>query len=327
MKFIDMHCDTLLEMYKLRSKPEETLGKNSCGVDFESMKRGGSLAQFFAIFLASGEAFERYGMEAVADDVYIKALHEIFTTDIAANAGIISFARSYSDLQENEKNGKMSAFLTFEDGRAIDGSLDKLKMYYDMGIRLITLTWNAKNCFGSPTSDDPQAMKEGLTDFGHQAVERMNELGMIVDVSHLSDGGFWDVVKTSKKPFIASHSNARALSPHRRNISDDMIKALANAGGCAGICFAPQFLDSKLSPENSTVKDMVTHALHIKNVGGIECVAIGSDLDGTKGNLEINDIAKMPLLLDALKKAGFTDAEVEAVAYGNALRVIKESMK
>ncbi|MCL1992317.1 MAG: dipeptidase [Spirochaetes bacterium] len=327
MKFIDMHCDTLMEMAKLRSKPGETLGKNSCGVDFEGMKHGGSLAQFFAVFLASGEAFEHFGMEALADDVYIKALYEIFTKDIAANAGMISFARSYSDLLENEKNGKMSAFLTFEDGRAIDGSLDKLKMYYDMGFRLITLTWNSKNCFGSPNSDDAQIMKEGLTGFGHQAVEAMNELGMIVDVSHLSDGGFWDVVKTCKKPFVASHSNARALSPHRRNISDDMIKALADAGGCMGICFVPQFLDSKMSTENSTVKDMVAHALHIKNVGGINCVALGSDLDGTNGNLEINNIAKMPLLLDALKNAGFTHAELEAVAYGNALRVIKESMK
>ena len=158
----------------------------------------------------------------------------------------------------------------------------------------------------------------------------MNEMGIIVDVSHLSDAGFWDVLdicKKNGKPFVASHSNLRSLSPHTRNLTDDMLKALAEAGGCTGINFAPGFLDPDITAQKSKISHMAQHALRMKDLGGIEVVALGSDLDGITGELEIDSIDKMPLLFDEFKKVGFTEGEIEKIAYHNVARVIKDAMK
>lgn len=319
MKFIDLHVDTLLKLRRL--PPEETLLKNTAHVDFERMKKGGCMAEFFAIFLPPRARLDQLE-PPVSDEELIDWAFAVFERDIAASPDV-NMARNYADLTANEKDGKMSAFITFEDGRAVDGSLDRLKMFYDRGIRLITLTWNGKNCFGTPQAIDPA---EGLTAFGRDAVAYMNELGIIIDVSHLSDAGFWDVAKISKKPFMASHSNARALSPHGRNLTDDMIKALGEAGGCTGLNFCANFLNEDIADNRSTVEALVRHAVHIKNIGGTDCVALGSDLDGIGSELELDCISKMPKLLDAMKAAGFTSTELEAAAYGNAMRVIKENV-
>ena len=315
MKFIDLHVDTLLY---LRRNPHETMLKNSASVDFERMRLGGCAAQFFAIFLPPQERLLQLE-PPLSDEAFINALFEIFSRDVAA-CGDIGWVRSFADFAANEAAGKMSAFLTFEDGRAVDGCLDKLKAYYERGIRLITLTWSGRNCFGSSCYEEAS---EPLTAFGREAVAAMNDLGIIVDVSHLSDGGFWNVAEISKKPFVASHSNARALSPHPRNLTDDMLKALGNAGGCAGINFCGSFLNEDVKDDRSTIAAMVRHAKHIKNAGGMGCVALGSDLDGISSELELGCISKVPLLWDALAAAGFTSAEIEAAAYGNARRVLE----
>lgn len=133
--------------------------------------------------------------------------------------------------------------LTVEDGRMVNGSFDRLEQLAKTGVRAIALTWNFENCFGAPNSRDPKIMSKGLSAFGKEAIEAMNELGILVDVSHLSDGGFYDVAKISKKPFVATHSDCRALAAHPRNLTDDMIRLLAQKGGVSGINFAPAFLD------------------------------------------------------------------------------------
>lgn len=219
----------------------------------------------------------------------------------------------------------MSALLTIEDGRSAK-SIDKIKEYYDLGIRLIGLTWNFENCMGYPTSDDKDIMKKGLKKFGFEAVEYMNEIGMIVDVSHLSDAGFYDVAKISKKPFVASHSNARELSPHRRNLTDEMIKIIANKGGVAGLNFAPAFLNNDITNRDSKIELMVKHLDYIKNIGGEDILALGSDLDGVEGNLEVNSTDKMPNLFEALRKDKWSEDLIEKFAYKNTLRVIKDTL-
>ncbi|MPM36139.1 hypothetical protein SDC9_82734 [bioreactor metagenome] len=149
----------------------------------------------------------------------------------------------------------------------------------------------------------------------------MNELGMIIDVSHLNDGGFYDVSRNSKKPFIASHSNARNVTGASRNLTDDMIKVLGNHGGITGINFCKFFLgESKISK----VDDIIKHIKHIVNVGGIDVVAMGSDFDGIPDDLEMKDISQMYMLQDALLKSGFNEDEIEKMMYKNALRVIKD---
>lgn len=170
-------------------------------------------------------------------------------------------------------------------------------------------------------------MARGLKPFGLDAVEAMNGLEILIDVSHLSDGGFWDVAKRSKKPFVASHSNARALSPHPRNLTDDMIRALADAGGVMGLNFAPKFLSVDAAGTKSSIEQLCRLIEHVRRAGGIDCIAVGSDFDGIRGELEVADASRMPALFEGLRRRGFADGEIEKIAFQNARRVIGEAMR
>jgi membrane dipeptidase len=326
MKFIDLHCDTLMHTIG-REEPLSLLKNHQTSIDFERMKEGGSLAQFFAVFLPTEEMFLENLGEVMDDDLYINTLVDTLKREIGNNGDLIALAHNHEEILKNEKEGRMSAILTIEDGRSVHGSLDKLRSYYDMGIRLISLTWNFENCFGYPNSDDRNIMEKGLKEFGREAVEYMNQLGMIVDVSHLSDGGFFDVAKISKKPFVASHSNSRDISPHKRNLTDQMIRILGEKGGVAGINFAPHFLQPDTSTDRSTIELMVRHLNHMKNIGGEDVVALGSDFDGILGDLEVDSINKVPMIFDALRRDGWSTGQIEKFAYKNTLRVMKEAMK
>jgi len=326
MKYIDMHCDTLMRSFM--NPGMDMLNIEGSMVDLNRLKQGGAMAQFFAMFLLPPGAEKMMKLDKpVDDDEYIQILHDTLMKNIEAHSDIIGFATNAETMLANDKAGKMSAFLTIEDGRSVNGSMEKLEKYYDMGVRLISLTWNFVNCFGSPNSKDPAVMNAGLTDFGKDAVVRMQELGMLVDVSHLSDGGFYDVAKLAKKPFVASHSNCRALCPHTRCMTDDMIRLLADKGGVSGINFGPEFLNADVTCKDSTIKLMVDHIKHFIKIGGEDVVGIGSDFDGIGGNLEIGSAHLMPNLFDALHKEGFSDDLIEKIAYKNELRVISEAMK
>ncbi|MDD3139919.1 MAG: membrane dipeptidase [Lachnospiraceae bacterium] len=204
--------------------------------------------------------------------------------------------------------------------------MQNLKKYYDMGIRLITLTWNYENCFGFPNSVDNFTMNRGLKKFGKEAIEYMNCLRMLIDVSHLSDGGFWDVMKLSSKPVFASHSNCRALCNHPRNLTDEMIQAIGDNGGVIGLNFAPFFLNENPKDDNGTIEIMERHLQHMIDVGGEDVVALGSDFDGISGNLEILSTDQIPFFLDRMESDGMSASIVEKIAYKNAYRVIKETI-
>lgn len=320
MKFIDMHCDTLMHLAK---NGKENLIKNSFCVDFERMQKGGCLAQFFAVFLPSEDMWKDIKSGTYSsDEKYIDEKLSIFTNDTKIYENINS-AFSYIDFLNNQNEDKMSAFITLEDARALNNNLDNLKFYYEKGIRLITLTWNHENCIGYPNSKDKNIMQKGLKNFGKETVELMNQLGVIIDVSHLSDGGFWDVHNISKSPFTASHSNARELVAHSRNLTDDMIKAIANSGGIIGLNFAPHFLNFDKTDRKSRILAMLKHCKYIANIGGIDCLSLGSDLDGIAGELEIDSIDKIPLLFEALQSE-FLTTDIEKIAYKNAQRLIKD---
>ncbi len=326
MKFIDMHCDTLM---KLLFNPEVNTNLYSTpetSIDFDKMQRGDQLAQFFAVFLPPRDGFKCYGREDMTDEIYIAEMRKILLENVKKYNDVIEMAYSAEDIEKNLANGKMSAVLTMEDGRAVDYKLENVKRFYDDGFRAIALTWNFDNCFGYPNSADENLMKKGLTSFGKEAVSYMQELGILVDVSHLSEGGFYDVADVCKKPFIASHSNCRELSSHQRNLWDEQIKVLALKGGVSGINFCPSFLNADPKDEHSRVEAMVRHVLHFIDVGGIECVGLGTDFDGIGGILEIDDSSKMPILADELKKAGLSDDQLEKIFYKNVLRVMKDAL-
>jgi membrane dipeptidase len=321
MKFIDLHCDTLMAVYL---KKQEDLFHTGAMLDIRRMKESGALAQVFAIFMP-GPGAGIYGVpEDFEDEGYIEFCFALFGRAMERYGFCIAPALSGGDIVENETRGKMSALLSFEDGRPIGGSLENLDHYYRRGIRLITLTWNGENCFGYPNSPDRAAMSRGLKPFGRDAVRRMNELGILIDVSHLSDGGFSDVAALSAKPFTASHSNCRSLSPHPRNLTDEQIRLLASGGGVIGLNFAPPFLGRDPSASDSTAALISAHAGHLKKTGGIGCIALGSDFDGIQGNLEISGVAEMPRLFDQLSKDGFTTGEIEQIAWKNALRLFRD---
>lgn len=317
MRLIDMHCDTF---WLMMQKQGIGLEKNDLCIDIEKMKAAGSMAQFFASFIH----MSRFEGEDVSEQAYQHALKMIaYSKDrLAECSDSIVIAYDYKELLANRDSGKMSAILTLEEGGVINGRMEYLEELYRKGIRLITLTWNHENCIGYPNSRESQLMQLGLKPFGVEVVKRMNELGMIIDVSHLSDGGFWDVIKHSEKPFVASHSNTRALCSHPRNLTDDMIKALSDKGGVCGINFYPYFLQES---GKATVEDIANHAWHLYQVGGEDVLAFGTDFDGfDEGELDISHIGEIKYVYEALKRRGFTQRQLDKIKNGNILRVMQE---
>ena len=327
MEFIDMHCDSLTVLLLTDREKADLNHAKSTMVDFERMKKGGQTAQFFAVFLPAPGMLEPFHIPAISDEEYIQTLRGYLLKNVEAHPDLIQMAYTGEDILTNRSQGKMSAVLTMEDGRAAAGDLENIKRFHKMGFRAISLTWNMPNCFGAPNSSDPEIMSQGLTEFGRDAVAYMQELGILVDVSHLSEGGFYDVAGICKKPFIATHSNSFTLCPHPRNLTDEQIRALGNAGGMTGLNFGPEFLNPDIHCKDSTALQIAKHARHIANVGGVDCVGIGSDFDGIKGNLEISDCTKLGLLEDALKKEGFSSDELEKIFYKNVIRVMKDTLR
>lgn len=310
---IDLHCDTILECHLSGGKRE--LYKNDLCVDIEKMKKAGTLVQVFALYV------DMKGEENPMQNCMDKL--DLFYNELDKNKDALAFAACYEDIEKNKKEGKMSAMLSIEEGAVINGSIANLRNFYRLGVRLMTLLWNYPNQIGYPNFKFEHKDK-GLTEFGIEVVAEMNRLGMIIDVSHLSDGGFHDVVRLSRKPFVASHSNSRACTMHERNLTDDMIKLLAEKGGIMGLNIESFFLNEGEPTTISTVGDMVRHLKHIKNIGGIDVMAIGTDFDGTTHSSEIAHIGEMEKLSAALKKNGFSEEEIDKIYYKNALRVIKE---
>lgn len=317
MNYIDLHCDTISKIY--RSPEDGTLYENSFHVDLKRLEAANCGLQAFACFVPLDEFTGEDREEAAYG--YAAALMDTFDREIEANKARIGHIRSIRDYRVNAVCGKMSALLTVEEGGILNGKSGRLNTLYDRGVRLITLTWNEENCIGFPNSADPSAMAKGLKPFGFETVEQMAGLGMMIDVSHLSDGGFYDVAKTVRKPFVASHSCARALCPHPRNLTDDMLKAIGNAGGVAGVNFFHMFLNQK---GVSDIESIAAHTKYMIDKAGEESVAIGSDFDGIDGAMEISGAEKMPLLFEALKKAGLSQDTVEKIAWKNAMRVLKD---
>ncbi|UZW14246.1 dipeptidase [Clostridium pasteurianum] len=310
MKVIDFHCDTIS---KFMDNPHTSnLGKNNFSVDIQKLKGGNNLAQFFALFINS----------RLIDDPleYCLAMVDKFYTELKDNDDLIGFVKSYDELINNNNENKLSAFLTIEGGEALNGKLCNLRNFYRLGVRLITLTWNYPNEIGFPNSKK-EYMERGLTKFGYEVLEEMNRLHMIIDVSHLSDRGFYDVAAASKRPFIASHSNSRFIANHPRNLTDSMIKELSNRGGIMGINFYNKFLGKSTT---SKIDDIILHIKHIYKIGGIDVIALGSDFDGIDCDVEIKDTSEMYKLENELKKNGFNEDSIEKIFYKNALRIIKD---
>lgn len=334
-QYADMHCDTLL--HGLGKGVNDIYDMPDAMLDIKRMAEANVLCQFFAVFfpprpemLTPQEREKRLKAgrsEMPPDEELFSKAVSLMKDSFAGHKDVIRQAYCFDDVMKNKEQGLISGVLTVEDGRMVNGSFDRLEQLAKTGVRAIALTWNFENCFGAPNSRDPKIMSKGLSAFGKEAIEAMNELGILVDVSHLSDGGFYDVAKISKKPFVATHSDCRTLAAHPRNLTDDMIRLLAQKGGVSGINFAPAFLDDTQGNNTSRISDMVRHVKHFIEIGGEDCVGIGTDFDGIGGNLEVGEPGQLALLFEALEKAGITPRQIDKIASGNVLRVMKETMR
>lgn len=331
MKVVDMHCDTISAILDEQRKGKNVeLRSNDLNIDIEKMKKGDYLLQNFAMFVNLQNV--KHPLEECL------SLIDCFYEELEKNKDSLSLVLNYDDIIKNSNDGKMSALLTIEEGGTSCSSLANLRIFHRLGVRMITLTWNYFNGIGYPNvnllnGNKPNIRvpneKDGLTPFGIEFIREMERLNMIIDVSHLSDAGFYDVLKYTKKPFVASHSNARGVTNHNRNMSDDMILKLADRGGVMGINFAGDFLEESDSEERvrSKISNMVKHIRYIVDLAGIECVGLGSDFDGIYQDLELDNASKMPELEQALRKDGFSEEDIEKIFYKNVLRVYKEVLK
>lgn len=335
MKTADMHCDTISELYRKRQEgSRENLSVNQGHVDLEKLKAGDALLQNFALFVNRGKCKDAFEEAMKMADFYEE--------ELALNRERIAPVYGYGDIEKNRQEGKISALLTAEEGGICKGEVPLLKKLYDRGVRMMTLTWNYPNEIGYPALNAETYGKNdgnipfyqradrehGLTDKGKEIVTEMERMGMIVDVSHLSDAGFYDVLAVAKKPFAASHSNARSICPWVRNLTDDMIRKIAERGGVIGLNFCPDFLTDTSPGEinRGTIAAILEHAKHIIRVGGIDCIGLGSDFDGIEGHGELPDYSYLPLLAEAFAKQGIRGSDMEKIFYKNVLDFYKETL-
>ncbi|WP_461815996.1 dipeptidase [Faecalimonas sp.] len=315
---IDLHCDTIWKL--MDAKKNANLEKNDFCVSIEKMKQADTMVQFFACFVDVGAFPKKEQYEK--GYIYVKKMIERMKKEVKNYSGKIAFAKNGEEIEKNRQDGKISSILTLEEGGVFNEKKERIDEFWKEGIRLTTILWNYENCIGYPNSKKQEIMCKGLKPFGFEVVEKMNDLGMIIDVSHLSDGGFWDVIEKSKSPIVASHSNAREICLHPRNLTDEMIRALAEKGGVIGVNFYPKFLKKN---GKAGVDDIVLHLKHIINVGGIDCACIGTDFDGFSGeSTEIKQMGQMDLLYEALQRNGIKEKDIEKIWRENAMRVIKE---
>lgn len=309
---VDAHCDTLTAMIGQKRRLGEFSGGGQ--LDLPRLRAGGVNVQFFAAFIAPEckTLAARRTLELI----------DLFYREIKENEKDILPVKSKVEIDEALASGRIAALLSVEGGEALEGSIGVLRMLHRLGVRGLTLTWNGRNELGDGMGEEKTG--GGLTSFGVAVVKEMNRLGMLVDVSHLSEKGFWDVIRVSGQPVIASHSNCRVLCEHPRNLNDGQIRALAGKGGVMGITFVPDFLGGA----KPSVKEVLDHIDHAAAVGGVECVGLGSDFDGTDHlPAGLEDCAKIPAVTGGLIDRGYSDDAIKKILGGNFLRVIGQVLK
>jgi membrane dipeptidase len=284
--------------------------------DYVRARSGGLDAPFMSIFVPSDH--EGNGAKKVADE-----LIDMVEAIVAAAPDKFALARTPDDVRDNFRAGRISLPMGMENGAPIEGDLDNVAHFAARGIRYITLT-HAKDNHIADSSYDDRETHGGLSAFGKEVVAEMNRVGIMIDVSHLSDAAAEQAIALSKVPVIASHSSCRHFTPGwQRNMSDRLIRALAAKGGVIQINFGSLFVTGERGPGKSTVEQVADHIDHVVDLVGIEHVGLGSDFDGVGDSLPVGleDVSKYPNLIRVLLERGYTEAQLEKITSGNVLRV------
>ncbi len=313
MYICDCHCDTLSKLFE-----EQTyLYENNHHLDFKRIIANGGGLQFCAAYVPSEYRYAG-GMKYAAQliDVYHRNIEWM-----QANKIDVLPVLTQKDAGA-ARNHAVASLLAIEEGGALEGSLEVLRTFYRLGVRCITLTWSNRNDIACGINEEITG--GGLTLFGRQVVQEMNRLGMLVDVSHISPAGFWDVIKVSTKPIIATHSNAKSLCSAARNLEDAQIKAIAQGGGVIGIAFASQFIED--APKPAYIEGIYRHIDHMLNlIGNDDNIGFGSDFDGIKRPPEdLQTVSGYPRLMEFLASKNYSQATLDKIAHGNVLRILQE---
>jgi membrane dipeptidase len=359
---VDTHCDTPMRL--MEDTFDLGIRHDDGCVDFPRMKEGRLDAEFFGVFLGQGprndSTYEQVHKEALA---ILEAIHK----NVEKNSSMAGIAVTPDDAYRLKKEGKIAAFIGVENGYAIGKNLAHIKEFYDYGARYMTLCHSANNDICDSSTDPAGPENNGLSQFGQEVVAEMNRLGMMVDVSHIADKSFYDVLACTKAPVIASHSSCRSLCSSPRNLTDDMLQALKANGGVIQICVLSNYiktpepnpeLDAKIKElrdkygdfnkltddqrkamrnerweiynkyrKLATVPDVVDHIDHVVQVIGIDYVGIGTDFDGGGGVDGCRNAAEMKNITIELLRRGYTKTDIEKIWGGNVMRVFREVEK
>jgi membrane dipeptidase len=347
---IDGHNDSLLRVFQAGANPRSFVeGSEEGQFDLPRALAGRIAGGFFAMQVPSpGERTHSQPDLQIADGVFrmkpalpigfssarttTLEMRELLGRIESESAGRITIARRFEDMTTvvNQPD-RLAAIIHFEGAEAIDESLETLQEYYDSGLRSLGIVWSRPNVFGHgvpiafPSSPDTGP---GLTDAGFDLIRACNRLGIMIDLAHLNEKGFWDVAKTSNAPLVVTHSAAHALCPSSRNLTDRQLDAIAGSNGIIGIAFFSGFLraDGRFDLPTS-LQEIVRHVDYVAKRIGVNHVAFGSDFDGAKMPDDLPEANSLPKLLDALAAKGFSGDDLKRIAHGNWLRIIAASWK
>lgn len=342
-KIFDGHNDTLLRFYNHDDLDlSEFLGEMEGGhIDLERARRGGFAGGFFAVFVPNKERIDPDNMPDLSTPYTSPAVDFAFsqraanrlTADLfrleSLSGGQIKVVRSADELQSCIDAGVLAAILHFEGAEAIDEDLDALEVYYQSGLRSLGIVWSRPTIFAHgvpiafPSTPD---IGPGLTDAGKRLVKRCNELGIMIDLSHMNEAGFWDIAALSDAPLVATHSNVHALCPISRNLTDKQLDAIKASDGMVGLNFATGFLNEDGAWDSDRPLDvMVRHLDYLVERLGETRVGLGSDYDGARVPDAVGDVSRLPNLIAALQDAGYNDELLHKLAHQNWLRVLRKT--
>ncbi|HOB29433.1 MAG: dipeptidase [Dethiobacteria bacterium] len=312
LRITDCHCDTTWRMGK---NDYDFSRRNSTGhLDLPRLLEGGVGLQFFAVCTAPLK--ERSCLHAALQQIghYHRAL--------ALNSHHLHNLEHEEDLAAAEQKGKIGTLLALEGAEPLEGSLELLEIFYILGVRALSLTWNHRNHFADGVGEKSAA--GGLTRAGRKLVQELSRKGIILDLAHLAPRCFFEALELTERPPLVSHANARELCDHPRNLSDKQLKALAARGGVIGMSFCPYFITGEAE---ASLEQLIDHFIYVAALVGVEHLAFGSDFDGIEKTVTgIPDAAAYPALLEALCKRGFHSHEVELIARSNVERILRENL-
>jgi membrane dipeptidase len=307
---VDGHCDTV-RLFELSKRDYNFSKQNNRGhIDLPRLRVGSVKLQIFALYIE--EEYKPVGSLKRA-----LQLLELLYRNMELCRNDLKLIYSRRDLAELLQEEKTGALISIEGGEALEGDIGVLRMLFRLGVRGLGLTWNQENQLATGVGNGVGG--KGLSALGRKVIRELNRLGMIVDLAHINEKGFYDALKVSSKPVIVSHANSRVLCDHPRNLSDDQLRALRDAGGVIGLSFCPDFVDKK----RATVERLLDHFVHVAEVAGVDHLGFGSDFDGIETVIPgLEDVTAMPTLVRGLATRGFSHCEIEKITAKNFLRVL-----